>query len=271
MVSNKPAGLWPNHRGQSHSNNSYCNRNNGGAYQRQRGNANQNSAAKYTASASTVQGGAHKNSGDTHSFVSKGQALSMGLKEYEYVKDNVVIPSGESVSCGRLYKEVYMVVGEVKLPVNVFKFPMRGFEVIVGMDWLGKYKASIDCHQKKVTLWGPKGTRVSYRGFVVKPKFKAIAAITLKSYMRKGCPMFICHIRDSRSEEPTATEIPVVDEFVDVFPDEIPGLPPKRDIDFNVELKPGTRPISMAPYRMAPKELEELKKRLDDLLEKGYI
>ncbi|XP_074297387.1 uncharacterized protein LOC141628107 [Silene latifolia] len=133
---------------------------------------------------------------------------------------------------------------------------MGGFEVIVGMDSLGKYKASIDCHQKKVTLWGPMGTRVSYRGFVVKPKFKAIATITFKSYLNRRCPMFLCHIRDSRSEKPTTVEIPVVDEFMDVFPDKIPGLPPKRDIDFNVELKLGTGPISKDPYRMTLKELE---------------
>ncbi|XP_074271168.1 uncharacterized protein LOC141595094 [Silene latifolia] len=118
------------------------------------------------------------NSRDTHSFISRGLALSMGLGEYESVKDNVVIRSGESMSCGRLFKEVSMVIGEINLPVNLFEFPMGGFEVIVGMDWL----------------------------------------------------------------------------------EEIPGLPPKRDINFSVELKSGTRSISKAPYRMAPKELEELKK-----------
>ncbi|XP_074290965.1 uncharacterized protein LOC141617696 [Silene latifolia] len=161
----------------------------------------------------------------------------MGLGEYDSVKDNVVIQSGESVSCGRLYKEVSMIIGDVNLPVNLFEFPMGGLEVIVGMDWLGIYKASIDCHQKKVTLWGPKGAKVSYRGFVVKPKFKAIAAITLKSYLRKGCPMILYHIWDSRSEEPIATEIPVEYEFVDFFREDIQGLPPKRDINFSVELK----------------------------------
>ncbi|XP_074299914.1 uncharacterized protein LOC141631095 [Silene latifolia] len=97
-------------------------------------------------------------------------------------------------------------------------------------------------------------------------------AITLKSYLRKGCPMIPCHVRHTRMEEPSAAEIPVVGEFDDVFPEEILGLPPKRDIDFSLELKPGTRPISKALYRMGPKELEELKKQLNELLDdKGYI
>ncbi|XP_074282994.1 uncharacterized protein LOC141607539 [Silene latifolia] len=76
--------------------------------------------------------------------------------------------------------------------------------------------------------------------------------------------MILCYNWDNRSEKPIATEISVVDEFVYFFLEEIPGLPPKRDIDFSVELKPGTRPISKAPYRMAPKEMEDLKKQLDD-------
>ncbi|XP_074321484.1 uncharacterized protein LOC141658338 [Silene latifolia] len=170
----------------------------------------------------------------------------MGLGDYELVKDNVFIPSGKSVSCHKLYKGVSMVVGQVELPVNLLELSMDGFEVIVGMDWLGKYEAKIDCRQK-VSLKGPKGVRVSYRGFIVKPKVKMIASLTLKSCLRKGYPMILCHVRDTWMEEPSAAKIPVVSESNDVYPEEIPGLPPKRDINFSVELKPGTRLISKAP------------------------
>ncbi|XP_074314116.1 uncharacterized protein LOC141649323 [Silene latifolia] len=79
--------------------------------------------------------------GVTRSFVSRSHALDMGLGEYELVKDNVFIPLGESVSCSKLYRDVPMLVGEVDLPVNLLEFPMDGFEVIVRMDWLGKYDA----------------------------------------------------------------------------------------------------------------------------------
>jgi hypothetical protein len=66
-------------------------------------------------------------------------------------------------------------------------------------------------------------------------------------------------------------EIPVVREYPDVFPDELPGMPPDRDVEFVIELQPGTAPISKRPYRMPPKELAELKKQLQELLDKGYI
>ena len=66
-------------------------------------------------------------------------------------------------------------------------------------------------------------------------------------------------------------DIPVVCEFADVFPDDLPGLPSKRDIEFVIELQPGTAPISKRPYRMPPMKLAELKIQLQDLLDKGYI
>ena len=66
-------------------------------------------------------------------------------------------------------------------------------------------------------------------------------------------------------------DIPVVKEYPDIFPEEIPGLPPKRKIDYEIELEPCARPISKPPYRMAPAELRELKIQLEDLLQKGYI
>ncbi|XP_074298508.1 uncharacterized protein LOC141629395 [Silene latifolia] len=76
---------------------------------------------------------------------------------------------------------------------------------------------------------------------------------------------------DLHDEVKGTREISVLSEFQDMFPDEIPGLPPKKDADFNIELKPRTGPISKAPYRMGPKELEELKKQLEELLDKGYV
>ena len=63
----------------------------------------------------------------------------------------------------------------------------------------------------------------------------------------------------------------VLCEYVDVFPDEIPGLPPHRDVDFVIELHPGTSPISMTPHRMAAVELQELRVQLQGLLDKGFI
>ena len=70
---------------------------------------------------------------------------------------------------------------------------------------------------------------------------------------------------------PDLASIPVVCEFLDVFLEDLPRLPPNRDIEFTIELEPSIGPISRRPYRMAPKELAEMKKQLEGLLEKGFI
>ncbi|KAL9242074.1 hypothetical protein vseg_016112 [Gypsophila vaccaria] len=66
-------------------------------------------------------------------------------------------------------------------------------------------------------------------------------------------------------------DIHIVREFSDVFPDELPGVPHARDVEFSIDLVPGIAPISKAPFRMAPVELQELKKQLEDMIEKGFI
>jgi len=82
--------------------------------------------------------------------------------------------------------------------------------------------------------------------------------------------MIVAHAEKMSTTE-KISRIPIVDDFVDVFLDKIPELPPSRDVDFSIDLIPGAGPVSMAPYKMAPTELAELKKQIEDLLEKNFI
>ena len=76
---------------------------------------------------------------------------------------------------------------------------------------------------------------------------------------------------ESTNSEMQLAEVPVVNEFFDVFPEDLPGLPPDREIEFEIELAPGTKPISIASYWMAPAELKELKVQMEELLSKGFV
>ncbi|KAL0534051.1 hypothetical protein IC582_028328 [Cucumis melo] len=89
--------------------------------------------------------------------------------------------------------------------------------------------------------------------------------------LSQGTWGILASVVDTRESEVSLSSEPVVREYPDVFPDELPGLPPSREIDFAIELEPGTAPISRAPYRMAPAELKELKVQLQELLDKGFI
>ena len=92
-----------------------------------------------------------------------------------------------------------------------------------------------------------------------------------RRFLIKGCEAFLALILDSKSEQVNFENIPVIGEFPDVFPEELPGVPLEREVDLSIEVVQATTPISRAPYRMAPIELKELKTQLQKLLDKGFI
>ena len=98
-----------------------------------------------------------------------------------------------------------------------------------------------------------------------------INAMTASKMLRKGCQGYLAFVVDRRQEGTRLKDIPIVKEFLDVFPDDILGLPTDREVEFTIDLIPGTEPISIPPYRMAPEELKEMKAQLKELLNKGFI
>ena len=110
-----------------------------------------------------------------------------------------------------------------------------------------------------------------FRGIRKEIAHSLINAMTASKMLRKGCQGYLSFVVDRRQEGTRLEDIPIVKEFLDVFPDDISGLPPDRAIEFVIELIPGTEPISIPLYRMAPAELKELKVQLEELLSKGFI
>jgi hypothetical protein len=81
----------------------------------------------------------------------------------------------------------------------------------------------------------------------------------------------MAYVVDTTVGTPALSEVPVVNEYPDVFPDDLPGLPPEREVEFRIELVPGAKPVAKAPYRLAPTEMRELMNQLKELTEKGFI
>ena len=92
-----------------------------------------------------------------------------------------------------------------------------------------------------------------------------------KKLLNKGCQWYLAHVVLNDTTPSSLEEVRVVRHFPDVFPDDLPGLPPDRDVEFTINLLPGTDPISLTPYRMAPAELRELKTQLQELVDKCFI
>ena len=98
-----------------------------------------------------------------------------------------------------------------------------------------------------------------------------INAMTASKILRKGCQGYLAFVVDRRQEGTRLEDILIVKEFPDVFPDDISGLPLDSEVEFTIDLIPGTEPISIPPYRMSPAELREFKAQLEELLSKGFI
>ncbi|XP_074327628.1 uncharacterized protein LOC141665543 [Apium graveolens] len=129
--------------------------------------------------------------------------------------------------------------------------------------------AQIDCANRKVNLQIEENTTVTFRG--KKQKQRLLTMMQMKRLLHQGCKAYLAYVLDTEEESPKIEDIPVVCEFPDVFPDELPRLPPDREIEFTIDLAPVTEPVSNVPYRMVPIEMKELATQLQDLLDRGII
>ena len=148
---------------------------------------------------------------------------------------------------------------------------IHDFDIVLGMDWLSKHRATLDFYKKEVRLVRPEEPSMIFRGIRREIAPSLINSMTASKMLRKGCQVYLAFVVDRRQEGTRLEDIPIVKEFPDVFPDDISGLPPDREIEFFIELVPGTEPICIRPYRMVPAELKELKAQLEELLSKGFI
>ncbi|KAH0669578.1 hypothetical protein KY285_023739 [Solanum tuberosum] len=210
--------------------------------------------------------------GATLSFVTPLIARKFHVEsELLHESYEVSTPIGASTVARKVYRNCPVCILNKSLPCDLVELNMVDFDVILGMDWLHAYYASIDCRTRKVKFRFPNEPVLEWesRDVVVKGKF--ISCIKAHRLISKWCLYHIVRVNDVESKVPPIESIPVVNEFLDVFREDLPCVPPEREIDLGIDLLPDTQPISIPPYRMAPAELKELKEQLKDLLEKGFI
>ncbi|KAL4032923.1 hypothetical protein IC575_006006 [Cucumis melo] len=189
--------------------------------------------------------------GATHSFVS-----SIFLTK----QNRMLEPLSEGLA-------IYTPIGDVLLINEV----LRNCEVLVEDISLLMDLLPLEFQWKEVVFRKPGFAEVVFRGMRKVVSRSLIFVLKAEKLLRKGCTACLAHIVVMQREKLKPEDVPVVKEFLDVFPDDLSGLPPDREIEFTIELFPGTTPISQAPYRMAPSKLKELKMQLQELVDKGYI
>ncbi|GJR45168.1 putative reverse transcriptase domain-containing protein [Tanacetum coccineum] len=169
------------------------------------------------------------------------------------------------------------VTGLLGHPFNIDLMPIElgSFDVIIGMDWLARNHAVIVCDEKIVRIpygneilivQGDKGAKEK------RSKLSIISCEKAQKYIEKGCQLFLAQVTvkedKDKSEEKQLEDVPTIQDFPDVFPEDLPGLPPTRQVEFQIDLVPGAAPVARAPYRLAPSEMEELSTQLQELSDK---
>jgi hypothetical protein len=187
--------------------------------------------------------------GATHSFISESLVSKLGLHSCHTKEPFVVATAGGRILSNTITKVVPLHLGSKTFLTNLIHLGLGGLDVILGMNWLTQHQVVLDIDTRMVEIHSPTSGHIT----LYLPKTEGINPC---SYVAVTVQL---------------ENIPVVCKYLDIFPDDLPGMPPDRDVEFVIELHQGTAPISKRPYRMPPKELAELKIQLQELLDKGYI
>ncbi|CAA7044956.1 unnamed protein product [Microthlaspi erraticum] len=206
-------------------------------------------------------------SGASNCFITPERAEKSGIRSSAGM---VKVAGGGFLSTLGRARGVEIEIAGQSMPADLVISPVELYDVILGMDWLSHYRVHLDCYRGRVVFERDAG-RLVYQGVRPTSGSIVISAIQAEQLLERGCEAYLATISMSESGAGVVMgDIEVVQDFEDVF-QSLKGLPPSRSDPFTIELEPGTAPISKTPYRMAPAELAELKKQIEDLLSKGFI
>jgi hypothetical protein len=188
-------------------------------------------------------------SGASHSFISQKLSAKCQLPFYHAKESFMIATPGGKIVTNQLNRSVPIQLGSHIIKTTLLVLGLENVDIILGADWMTQHQVVLDVASRVVEINSP--ICGSFTLFLPSQDSTRSCAFAMMELPLK--------------------KIPVVCEYADVFPDELPRMPLDRDIEFAIELQPGTAPISKRPYRMPPAELAELKKQLQELLDKGFI
>ncbi|XP_071714285.1 uncharacterized protein [Rutidosis leptorrhynchoides] len=171
---------------------------------------------------------------------------------------SVEVGDGRTVPVTKFVSGITIDIEGSLFPVTCLVMPIPSFDVVLGMNWLSDHKASIKCDRKVISFLVDGGKRVVARGDRGGFRCPLLSMMKAQKSLSKGCDSFLAYVIDVKKEKKVVSDIPVVSEYPEVFPDELPGLPPIREVEYKIELMPGATPVAKAPYRLAPSEIREM-------------
>ncbi|KAI3815634.1 hypothetical protein L1987_15311 [Smallanthus sonchifolius] len=175
--------------------------------------------------------------------VARGRAFNINANEAQANNDVVNVADGYPVSCDTIIRDCTLTLSDHDFSIDLIPMALGGFDIIVGMDWLTKHHAEVVCFDKYIRI-------------------PLDSSEILNKYLRKKCVAFLAYIVERKVKDKNLQDIPVIKDFPEVFPKDLPGLPPIRQVEFRIDLVPGANPVAKSPYRLAPSEMQELSSQL---------
>ncbi|GJU76107.1 putative nucleotidyltransferase, ribonuclease H [Tanacetum coccineum] len=209
--------------------------------------------------------------GADKSFVSTKFSTLIDIKPIELdTCYEVELADGKVVSTNNVLIGCTLNLLNRSFPINLMVIELGSFDIIIGMDWLSRYDTAILCGEKKVIIL-LEGKTLVIKGNRNNSRLKIVSCIKARKYIENGCELFLAQVTKKELKERRLEDVPVIQDFPKVFPEELPGLPPPRQVEFRIDLIPCVAHVARAPYRLAPSEMKELSKQLQELSEKGFI
>jgi len=197
--------------------------------------------------------------GAAHSFIFSSCVERLGLVVTPLSRRmGIDTPTNGSVTTSLVCAKYPVNFGCVDIELDLVCLPLKYMDVNFGMDWMLTFGVNINCLTKSVT----------FSKLVDEVGGKFLTAEHVKKSLDGEASVFMMFSSLKESREKGVGDLSVVQEFPEVFLDDITNLPPEREVEFTIDLVPGTSPISIVPYQMSASELGELKKQLEELLEK---
>ncbi|XP_055802368.1 uncharacterized protein LOC129871475 [Solanum dulcamara] len=185
--------------------------------------------------------------GSTLSYVSPFVDGRVGIKPESIDPFEIATSVGDSIRVKQGYKNCSVSICGCYTLADLLELDMTVFDVIIGMDWLSSCYANIDCRNKVVRLQLPNEPIIEWLGNTTLSRGKFISYLKARKMVRKGYIYYLVRVHYLEIEVLTFQSVPVVNEYPDVFADELPGLPPEWEIEFTVDVLLDTQPISIPP------------------------
>jgi hypothetical protein len=210
-------------------------------------------------------------SGATHSFISSTYVKLCNLSTRP-LEQNISVSTlvGSVVTCRKCVKNCPILLGGRTLLAKLVVFGILGFDIILGMDWLSRYGAKIDCRKKEIVFHTSGNEKFRFCESNVRATPPLLSAVQARRDVKEGAQAYLAYVLAKPKVEQKLEEIVVVRHYPNVFA-EATGLPPDREVEFTIDLVLGAQLMHKAPYRMAPVELKELKEQLQEFLDRGFI